>query len=351
MSAWQENTLIKMFLFPLSLVYGLIMDCRNFLYDTGFFRQEKFSVPVISVGNLSAGGTGKTPFIMLLLELLKDHFSTIAVVSRGYGRKSKGSRIVSDGADILISVEESGDEPMLIARRYPGVPVIVSEERRKGIQEAVRKFNASLILLDDAFQHRRVARDCDIVLINTNNQITRDRVLPLGRLRERPKHLRRANIIVYTESIDRAQDDLSVEKFAGVSDNSFNCIFKADCVVDANLEEAGGLEQLRGKRCVAFAAIANPAHFYANLQQLQIQVEEFLPFKDHHYFNRKDYILLNAAIKKNNSEYLITTEKDLVKVDSSFLSTAKLVGIRRRGVLIDSKKFRNKLQAFVDFKM
>ena len=167
------------------------------MFDTGCFSVSVFPVPVISVGNIIAGGSGKTPFTMLLIPMLSERYKRIAVISRGYGRKSKGLRIVSDGKGRVIQAEDGGDEPVMIARKYPNQVVIVSEKRAPAIREAIDTYGAELIVLDDAFQHRWVYRNCDIVLIGDARLMLNEAFLPAGNLRENPFDLKRAQIIVH----------------------------------------------------------------------------------------------------------------------------------------------------------
>jgi tetraacyldisaccharide 4'-kinase len=347
----RRNIVIKIILFPLSLLYGLIIDLRNWLFDNGIFKKTFFSVPVVSVGNITTGGTGKTPFTMLLIDLLSPYFTKIVVVSRGYGRRSKGIKIVSDGVNILVPVEESGDEPYLIARKYPSIPVIVSERRVPGIKVAENQFGADVVLLDDAFQHRGAHRDCDIVLINSQNDIDREHVLPLGNLRENLKHLRRANILIFTGSESDEAQDYTYDNLKVDSDYVFNCIFKVESLVDKDLKPVGDLSVLNGKCGVAFTAIADPTQFLTTLQANQIQLDAFLTFPDHHFYTKVDYGRLAEVIQKHRSDYLITTEKDLVRIDKSYLNKITVVGLRRTGVITDKEKFKIKLREFIDFKM
>jgi len=347
----RKNIFVKIILHPLSILYGMITDFRNWLFDKGILKQSSSSVPVISVGNITAGGTGKTPFVMFLIESLSDQFTKIVVVSRGYGRRSKGLKIVSDGTKILMPVEESGDEPYLIARKYSSVPVIVSERRSVGIEEAVNRFDADIVLLDDAFQHRRAHRHCDIVLVNSQTNIEMEQVLPLGNLRENLKHLRRADIVVFTGSESNEVRRIRYDNLNIGSENIFNCLFKVAGIVDADLKPVGELTVLAGQRCVAFAAIANPIQFQKTLEANNIQVDKFIAFPDHHFYSRKDHFRLIHALQRYQSDYLITTEKDLVRVNKSHLRGIKVVGIRRKGMIPNIEKFKNKLQEFVDFKL
>ena len=176
--------ILRFILFPFSILYGLVIEIRNGLFDLGILRSVKFPVPVISVGNITAGGTGKTPFTIYLAYLLKKHFSTIAIVSRGYGRKSRGMQLVSDGQQILLDPSHAGDEPYLIAVHLPDCLVAVSEERSVAVNYLMDNYKPDLILLDDAFQHRQVKRDIDIVLVPVKETYTSKFILPTGNLRE-----------------------------------------------------------------------------------------------------------------------------------------------------------------------
>jgi tetraacyldisaccharide 4'-kinase len=347
----QNNCIINWLFYPFSMMYRGITDLRNWLFDSGIFKQTKLSAAVISVGNITAGGSGKTPFIMLLINLLSPSFSNIVVVSRGYGRRSKGLKIVSDGNKVLMGVVESGDEPFMIAKRFPTIPVIVSENRVLGIKKAQEKFKTSLVLLDDAFQHRWVARDCDIVLINKNIDLRKERTLPLGNLREHPNHLRRANILVRTGAEENDHEKHKQDEIAEVApENIFNCEFQIGGVVDSDLKSIGSEDLLAGKSCVAFAAIANPGQFVETLKQAKIHIDEFVSFPDHHFYSESDQTRLREKVKLHNSDFLITTEKDIVKIDPVLLNDIRIVALRRDGFLEEAELFMNKLATFIDFK-
>ena len=190
---------------PLSFLYGTATAIRNHFYDSATFKSRKLSRPVISVGNISVGGSGKTPFVILLGELLKQRGITFDVLSRGYGRETHGVLAVDPAG----AARDFGDEPLLIARRL-GCPVVVGESRYKAGMFAERNYDSAMHILDDGFQHRSLARDFDIVLLAA--QDLRDQLLPAGRLREPVSSLRRADAFVLTEEIDPAQ--LPPEKFA-----------------------------------------------------------------------------------------------------------------------------------------
>lgn len=170
--------LLKIIVIPFALLYGLIIEIRNILYDLKIMPITKYAVPVISVGNLTAGGTGKTPFVIMLSRLLSAYGKRIAIVSRGYGRKSRGAVLVSDGENILAPADVSGDEPQLIARTLPFAIMAVAEKRKQAIDMILSQFQPQVILMDDGFQHRSVHRDMDIVLWNTQDRFYFNLPLP-----------------------------------------------------------------------------------------------------------------------------------------------------------------------------
>jgi len=187
--------LLRILFYPLSLLYGTIMLCRNKLYDVGFFSSSAFNIPIISVGNLSMGGTGKTPHIEYLIRLLKPEFY-IATLSRGYGRKTKDFLL----ADTQSTVNDIGDEPLQFKNKFPKMPVAVDEKRLRGVKRILELFpSIQSILLDDAFQHRPVKSGLSIVLTDFNKLYIDDHVVPSGTLREFPMGIKRADIIIITK--------------------------------------------------------------------------------------------------------------------------------------------------------
>ena len=189
----------RMFLWPLGFFYWLLIFWRNFFYNLGFFVSRKLPCKVVSIGNLSVGGTGKTPFVLFLANTLKATGLKVAVLSRGYKRKSAGTLVVSDGNAVQSDLENSGDEPFMLANKLKGIPVVVDENRYRGGQLICNEYNPDVILMDDAFQHRRVFRDVDIVLINSNHR--RPKLLPYGLLREPLRNIKRADAVIFTKSI------------------------------------------------------------------------------------------------------------------------------------------------------
>ncbi|MFH2004154.1 MAG: tetraacyldisaccharide 4'-kinase, partial [Bacteroidota bacterium] len=192
------NTNWKIFLLPLSFLYSIIIFIRNLFYDIRVFGVNRVNVPVISIGNLTAGGTGKTPVIEYLVNYFKRKNIKVAVISRGYKRNTKGTLVVSDGSSIIAKPEQAGDEPYQIAVRFQEAVVIVDENRFRGAKLAVEKYKPEVILLDDSFQHRRIHRDLDIVLIDVTKPPHKEYMLPAGLRREPLSSLKRTNVLLFT---------------------------------------------------------------------------------------------------------------------------------------------------------
>jgi tetraacyldisaccharide 4'-kinase len=343
--------IIKVILYPLSLLYGFITELRNIFYNHQILKIRQYDIPIISIGNIVAGGTGKTPFTMLCIDLLKNQYENIVIVSRGYGRNSKGLFIVSDGRGHIHPAILGGDEPVMIARKYPHLPVIVAEVRTEGINKAIQEFNADLILLDDAFQHRRLARSCDIVLINGMRSLIAERLLPAGDLREKILNLKRADIII----LNKSQGDLSAQdiKFLGriYSGPVFECVFRPKVLVNPMFQKTDDVSGLKGKTVYIFSAIAGPVQFKNMLIEIGAKVIKVRTYPDHYYYTPSDYEQIINDYQASNCQYLVTTEKDLVKIDVSFFKDLSLVGLGLKGELDNPKTFVDKLNQFIDIKI
>lgn len=272
---------------PLSAIYGGVVGARNALYDRGVLRARRLQGAVISVGNLSAGGSGKTPFVMLLGELLKARGIKFDVLSRGYGRESRGVRLV-DPAGLP---RDFGDEPLLIARRLQ-VPVIVGEDRYHAGHFVESRFGPQLHLLDDGFQHRALARDFDIVLVTP--QDVDDRLLPSGRLREPRSSLRRADVVVLA---------------SGAAAESFPLEEKMVWRV-----RRGIVPKDVAPRPVVFCGIARPQNFVLQLRAANIEPAAQAFYRDHHAYNENDIRELLALKQQSEAGGFVTTEKDAVNL-------------------------------------
>jgi tetraacyldisaccharide 4'-kinase len=271
----------------LSSIYGGVVATRNELYNRGWMKSRRLDGPVVSVGNVSAGGSGKTPFVILLGELLKARGIKFDVLSRGYGRKSHGVLTVDPGG----LPQEFGDEPLLIARRL-NVPVLVGEDRYEAGRAAESRFGTQMHLLDDGFQHRALARDFDIVLVTPEDG--RDRLLPAGRLREPLSSLQRADAVVLASGAPADAFPLEGKMVWRVRRG----------IVTRNISS----------RPVAFCGIARPRNFILQLRMAGLEPVAEAFFRDHHAYSEKDVRDLLQLKTKSEADGFVTTEKDAVNL-------------------------------------
>lgn len=298
--------LLYLVLWPLGRLYGLLSLLRVRLYSWGLLRSYQAGVPVISVGNLSVGGTGKTPMTEWLLRSLQERGLKVAIVSRGYGGDVKaGVRIVCAGAGPLLSPEVSGDEPYLLARRNPHSVIIAAALRRDGVKAAVEKFGADVVLLDDGFQHLAMERDLDIVLLDSRAPFGNGQVLPAGILREPVSAMERADLVVLT----RCQGAAPAVPFPGPVCTSRHCLAGLAIALDGS---SIPLASLRGKKGLAFAGIADPAAFFTELREQGLDLIDELAFSDHFEYPASAREELQSLCSQ--ADYLVTTEKDGVKL-------------------------------------
>jgi tetraacyldisaccharide 4'-kinase len=288
---------------PISAIFSLAVGARNALYDHGILTANRLRAPVVSVGNLSMGGSGKTPLVMALGELLKARGIGFDVLSRGYGRRSRGIALV-DGSG---GPEDYGDEPLLIARRL-GVPVVVGESRYAAGVFSERKFGPQLHLLDDGFQHRRLARDFEIVLLRADDRGAR--LLPFGRLREPLSALGRADAVVVPE-------DLAVGPFR--LENQLVWRIRRG-IVPGNM----------GQRPLLFCGIARPLDLLNQIRGLGIEPAATRFYRDHHRYSLQDVELLTSLARESAADGFVTTEKDAVNLGSlrSALAPLAIAAVR-----------------------
>ncbi len=296
-------------LWPLSLLFRLIVSLRNFLYYNQWLPIYRATVPVISVGNLTVGGTGKTPVADVLVKQLIKRGKKVAVVSRGYGGTFNGrfGRVTPAGGGDALTPESAGDEPFLLALRNPGASVYIARKRRFGVA-AAEADGADCIVLDDAFQHQAVHRDLNIVLLDGRNPFGNGSLLPAGLLREPQKALKRADLLILTHS-----DEMSDPVFS--EQGAIHCRHRlADHLLDAegcHLSWA----QLSGRRCLAFAGIARPDDFFTKLRALGCDLIETLSFADHQAYGPDELKYISAC--SQDIDFLLTTEKDAVKLQGA----------------------------------
>lgn len=304
-------------LYIFSFFYRLLVISRNWLYDKQVFTSVNLSCPVISVGNITVGGTGKTPCVIMLAKILQKNGFNPAVLSRGYGgKKAKKVNVVSDGSNIILAAEVAGDEPLMIARALPGVPVITGAKRTATGSAAVRDFGANIIICDDAFQHRKIARDINIVLLDYERPFSNGLLLPAGALREPPGSLKRADCLIITRVDEKAAFDKDAQKIA----DSFQVdVFLSRHVAKdvAKGDGAAGtpITALQGKKVCAFCGIAQPDSFRKMLLDARAEIISFDAYPDHYAYHACDVGELKDKFIKYHADYLMTTEKDAVRLE------------------------------------
>ena len=320
MTKEQKQAIIDAIMTPFSYIYGAVMGVRNFLYNLGVLKTHKFDVPVVSVGNITVGGTGKTPHVEFLIEALCSRYK-IGVLSRGYKRTSKGFVLAND----ILSPKDLGDEPYQIYRKYGNIVTLaVCEDRATGIREMLKVDpSITLFLLDDAYQHRRVTPKVSIALVDFNRPPFRDRLLPLGRLREPLRALLRSDMVIVTKCPrDMKPVDYRV-MVSGLDLYPANDLFFSEFryadplpvfpLRNPRLHSLSLLSQRDSVLCVT--GIAQPKTFVKYIRAYQPNVK-VMRFADHHYFSRKDFAYIKDYFMKMQGEkkYILTTEKDSVRI-------------------------------------
>jgi tetraacyldisaccharide 4'-kinase len=299
---------------PLSRLYGKAVSLRADWYARGRLASHALSRPSISVGNLTFGGTGKTPFTEFLARRFRFEGWNAAVLSRGYGRQSRGVVVVSAGQGALVSPEEGGDEPVALAKATSGVIIVVAERRTEAARRAA-DLGADLFLLDDGFQHLAVRRDVNLLLLDSRDPFGGGKLPPRGRLREPIAALRRADAIVFTR-VDRGAP--SPETLLALSRiHPAAPIFHARIRPSGLHDESGtpvDTGSLGQRRCLAVCGIANPAEFTATLSALNLAAEERLEFRDHERYRQRQLDRIRRAAERTGASFIVTTEKDAVKL-------------------------------------
>ena len=305
----------------LGSIYGKIADARNRLYDRGVFDSFDLGAWTISIGNITTGGTGKTPLVAHVAEILAERGEKVGILTRGYGRKDPERRVlVSDGNQLLAEPRDAGDEPYELARKLIGKAIVIADADRVGAAEWARaKFGITAFVLDDGFQHRRAKRDVDIVCVDATSPFGGGRMLPAGRLREPVKNLKRADIIVITranlvETTDNLKSEISdLNKHARI----FEAVNKTVRIVGLK-EFHAQIRQERteesSQKALAFCGIGNPESFFAQLRREDFEVVSTRSFDDHHAYAQNEIVAIERRAAECGTNVLLTTAKDAVKL-------------------------------------
>jgi tetraacyldisaccharide 4'-kinase len=308
---------------PLGSLYGVAMRARRALYRSGRLQVYELGVPVVSVGNLTTGGTGKTPLVEWIANELAQMGRRVCILTRGYGRRSSGTRvIVSDGNEILSDANRSGDEPLLLAERLKGLAAVICDaDRVSAARWAVENFKSDVFILDDGFQHLRVARNLNILTIDATNPWGNGKLLPAGILREPLAELTRAECIVITRADDPNSTEQLQREIAAQS---------KDCPVFCSRMRLSGLrpiegdlgrslitaEEIKASPVAAFCGIGNPESFFSLLRRGGYQLGHTQVFRDHHSYTQSDIDRVVRESATHGAQILLTTAKDEVKLRS-----------------------------------
>jgi tetraacyldisaccharide 4'-kinase len=332
------------FLSPLGKLYGRAMAARNRMYDNGFLRSHDLGARSISVGNLTTGGTGKTPLVALISKLLLDEGETVCILTRGYGRVDPRSRVlVSDGKSVLVDAAAGGDEPVELAMNLGGKAIIVADPDRVAAANWARdKFPVTAFILDDGFQHRRARRDLDIVCIDATSPCGNGRIIPAGTLRESFESLNRADAIVITRT--EIVEETSALQARLRSKNQKAPIFlaKTEIVGFVPLEEFHAERgEIRSNIVSAFVftAIGNSEGFIRTLARSGVDIKGDQTFRDHHHFTQRNIDAVERRARDHGSATLVTTAKDAVKLKDLRFSIPVYVAIAEM-IIEDIEAFR-----------
>lgn len=308
---------LKLFLFPFSIVYWIITSIRNKLFDLNILPSSSFSIPIISVGNLSTGGTGKSPHIEYLVSKLSDKYK-IATLSRGYKRKTKGFILAKSGH----TANDIGDEPLQFKTKFPNLTVAVDADRVNGASSLLKQEDGlDMLLLDDAYQHRKIDRSINILLTEYSKPFYKDHILPVGNLRESRSGFKRANVIIVTKSpivlspldIRRVKAEIKPEPYQKIY---FSYIKYGKPVAHTEAAKSLGQINLSDFAITVISGIANPEglKFYVNRYAKEVNS---LTFPDHHAFSQKDFDKINEKFEDliSQKKIIITTEKDSMRID------------------------------------
>lgn len=326
-----RSLFIKSFLFAISIFYGGLVKLREALYKNGVLRSKRLPCPVVSIGNITVGGTGKTPMTLHVTELIRRFGYQVAIVSRGYkGKAEKTVGIVHDGRKICLDPDQAGDEPFMMAKRLRFVPVVVGKDRFKAGMLAVKEFNPDVVLLDDGFQHLRLYRDIDFVLLDFNSPFGNGNLLPRGIMREPASSLSRADALILTrsDSISRAIKAKHLDKIMYFSQKLpvykafhapyiYKVVKSAGDIEDVALSKSTGWDSeiIKGRKVFAFSGIARNEDFKHTVEGFGCDVSGFAGFPDHHAYTDEDINTILQSARDAGAEIVCTTEKDYARIE------------------------------------
>ncbi|CAN5476596.1 tetraacyldisaccharide 4'-kinase [soil metagenome] len=340
-------------------LYGTIIEARNSLFKKGIFKSFSLGVPTFSIGNITVGGTGKTPLVAFVAEVLAEKGEKVCILSRGYGRENPKKRvIVSDGEKILTNVRQAGDEPFELADKLLGKAIVIADANRTAAGNWAReKFGVTAFVLDDAFQHQRVKRSLDIVTIDASNPFGSKKLLPSGILRESLKNLKRADAIVITRA-NLAKEISNVKSQISkynpncpifVSENKTAKLTRLDkfLATAQSSQKTNDEEQRTKDKALAFCALGNPNNFFEQLRRENFDLVLAETFPDHHFYTRNDISEIEKKAAERGAEILPTTVTDAVKLKDLKFNLPCFV-VENKMIFDDESGFRDLLIAVLE---
>ena len=328
----------------LAQIYGAGLTIRSGLYAAGIFRTRRLPCPVISVGNLTLGGSGKTPLAEVVTRIVGELGWKPALLSRGYGRQTRGVQIVAEATRVRLGARQGGDEPVLLAERLPGVPVVVGQSRYEAGRVALERCGAGALILDDGFQHRTLAKDLEIVAVAGGSPWGNGRLFPRGVLREPIEALGHAGLIVVTNPSGPAvmNEVAATLGRLGARPPVLTAATEPESAREMPRGRAEPPDALRGRRLLAFAGLAAPEGFAATLRAVGARLAGFVEFPDHHAFTHGDIEALARRAGSVGAEGLVTTEKDWVRIRETGIPGVPLwvlsirLSVDRRELLVET---------------
>jgi tetraacyldisaccharide 4'-kinase len=313
------------FIYAPAKLYELGVRARAALYENGLFETRRLKAPVISVGNVTVGGAGKTPCVAFLARFLRGEGYEVAILSRGYKRESRGRVEVSNGKEILCGPNESGDEPFLLAKSCPGARVVVDRDRYAAGKWLEERRRISAFILDDGYQHLRLARDLNLLLIDASDPPDQAKMIPFGRLREPITAMRRADAVIVTRSdqpFNRPAIENAIRRFARADTPIFYARHKMTELI--RLDGAGGVSpaDFARKRVAAVSGVARPDRFGADLERLGMEIALRRDFEDHHRYTREELSEIVERAREARADAVITTEKDAANLPAGFAGSS-----------------------------
>ena len=309
-----NNYFFKIIIFPFSILYGLVSAIRNYLYDTSIIKPKHLTCKVISVGNITTGGSGKTPTVEFLAHYLKSIGKNVGIISRGYGRVSKNVVVVTDGKTKPLLWEKFGDEAFLLSNKLDDIPIIVGNSKYQAGLKMINNFNIDVIIVDDGFQHRSLYRDLDIVLINSKDTLRTHRLIPVGLLRERLKNLKRADLLVFTKTNIHDKNDYIFKRINNTKTDKIKSLVELSSLLKNKNDTEIKISEVESQDVYLFSALGDNEGFKISISKIGCNIVGHHKYPDHHRYKNYDLKKIQESAIKNKAKFIITTEKDMVKI-------------------------------------